>query len=628
MELCMKHSTELLLIKVTDLVPSPHNVRRHSNGAVDELAALIAAQGLLHPLVVTEQAVGRGARRSMRFGVVAGERRRRALVQLQAQGHLPADHAVHCELVPPERASEVSLAENSGREPMHPADEFEAFHALVARGKGIEDVAAAFGVSPRLRALYREEGINLDQLMALALTDDHALQERTWFDARPWEREPAALRRALTQGEVQASGNALVRFVGIDAYEAAGGVVRRDLFDSEQAGWLSDPDLLRRLATEKLEGVADLLKAEGWSWVETRIEVDSHALRQFSRCEPSLRALQADEREALDEMKRRETELDAEACALDEAMEWSAIDAERLDLEEQDIAARRSAIQVARQVWRAEDKAVAGVIVTVHREGDAEIFRGLVRVGDRRKAATRKAAAIKAHAEEGGVSPQAVAKADRAHKPAHSDALMRRLTAHKTAALQATLAGQTHDALVALAHALALKVFERERTQARSALQLSVRLPAHELVRAADDLVSSPAWAAVAARRAAWLERLPGAEDQWFTWLAALPQDDLFELLGFCAACTANALSGSPVGSATPLVELVGLDMATWWQPTPEGYLSQVSKAQIVDALKEAVPDFSAASVAGMKKGELVARAVAALAGTGWLPEPLRRGAA
>lgn len=637
----MNHSTELLLIKMTDLVPSPHNVRRHSSGAVDELAALIAAQGLLHPLVVTEQAVGRGARRAMRFGVVAGERRRRALVQLQAQGRLPADHAVRCELVAPERAREVSLAENSGREPMHPADEFEAFNSLVAKGKGIEDVAAAFGVSPltvqrrlklaalspRLLALYREEGINLDQLMALALTDDHAAQERTWFEARPWERDPAALRRALTQGEVQAAGNALVRFVGIEAYEAAGGVVRRDLFDSEQAGWISDPELLRRLATEKLEGVAELVKAEGWSWVEARIEVDSHALRQFSRCEPSLRALQADEHEALDEMKRREAELDAEAKALDDAPDWSAMDAERIDLEEQDIAARRSAIQVARQVWRDEDKAVAGAIVTVHREGDAEILRGLVRAGNRRKAETCKAAAVKGRDEEGGVSPQAAAKPAPARAPGHSDALMRRLTAHKTVALQATLAGQTHAALVALAHALALKVFERERSRARSALQVSVRLPAHELARAADDLASSPAWTALATRHAAWLERLPVAEDQWFTWLATLPRDDLLDLLGFCAACSVNALTGSQVGSALPLVNLVGLDMAAWWQATPEGYLSHVSKAQIVGALKDAVPDFSDASVGGMKKGELVAKAAALLAGTGWLPEPLRRDA-
>ena len=641
----MKHLNELLLVKLTDLVPSPHNVRRHTPSAVDELAALIASQGLLHPLVVVEQAVGRGARKAMRFGVVAGERRRRALLQLQSNGHLAKGHAVRCELVPPERAREVSLAENSAREPMHPADEFEAFQALVAQGKGIEDVAAAFGVSPltvqrrlklaalssRLLGLYREEGINLDQLMALTLTDDHAAQERAWFEARPWDREPAALRRALTKGEIQATGNALARFVGIETYEAAGGVVRRDLFDSEQAGWISDPDLLRRLATEKLEGVAELVRAQGWAWVEARVEVDSHALREFSRCEPSLREIQADEQEALDEMDLRETELDAEAGALDEAPEWSANEAERIDLEEQDIAARRSAIQVARQVWRDEDKALAGAIVTVNREGDTEIIRGLVRAVDRRKAMalTRKVSAKDGSPASERVSPQLVANSARsAQRPAYSDAMMRRLAAHKTAALQAALAGQTHAALVALTHVLALKVFERERAGSRSALQVSVRVPAHELNRAADDLAVSRAWAELAEQRALWLGQLPAAEDHWFGWLAAMPQDKLLDLLSYCAACTVNALAGSQVGSAQPLVELVNLDMAHWWQPTPESYLSHVSKAQIVSALKEAVPNFTDAGNGNLKKRELTAKAASLLAGKGWLPEPLRRSAA
>ena len=89
------------------------------------------------------------------------------------------------------------------------APEFEAFKALIDEGKGVEDVAARFGVSvltvqrrlklsalsPKLLALYREDGINLDQLMALTLSDDHAVQERTWFDAQPWDKTPAALRR-------------------------------------------------------------------------------------------------------------------------------------------------------------------------------------------------------------------------------------------------------------------------------------------------------------------------------------------------------------------------------------------------------------------------------------------------
>ena len=118
-------------------------------------------------------------------------------------------------------------------------------------------------VSPKLLALYREDGINLDQLMALALTDVHAAQERAWFESKSWDRAPAALRRVLTAGEVEAAGNALVRFVGVESYEGAGGVVRRDLFDDQQSGYLGDADLLRRLAAEELETLAASACAEG-----------------------------------------------------------------------------------------------------------------------------------------------------------------------------------------------------------------------------------------------------------------------------------------------------------------------------------------------------------------------------
>ena len=273
----MKHTKELLSIDLSKLMPSPRNVRRHTAGRVEEQAALIDSQGLMRNLVVTEQVVGRGKTRRVKFAVAAGERRRRALLLLQQRGRLPKGHEVLCELVPPERAMEVSQAENSVREAMLPAAEFEAFHALIDEGKGVEDVAARFGVSvltvqrrlklsalsPKLLALYREDGIKLDQLMALTLSDDHAVQERTWFDAQAWDRTPAALRRRLTVGEVEPAGSAMVRFVGIDAYEAAGGVVRRDLFDDEQRRLLSDPSLLDRLATEKLEALAAAVRDEG-----------------------------------------------------------------------------------------------------------------------------------------------------------------------------------------------------------------------------------------------------------------------------------------------------------------------------------------------------------------------------
>ena len=114
----MEHTKELLSIHLSDLVPSHHNVRRHSTAQVEELAALIDAQGLLHNLVVTEQVVGVGKSRTVRFAVAAGERRRRAMVLLQQRGRLPKSHEVLCELVPPERALEISVAENSAREAM------------------------------------------------------------------------------------------------------------------------------------------------------------------------------------------------------------------------------------------------------------------------------------------------------------------------------------------------------------------------------------------------------------------------------------------------------------------------------------------------------------------------------
>jgi ParB family chromosome partitioning protein len=316
-------------------------------------------------------------------------------------------------------------------------------------------VAARFGVSvltvqrrlklsalsPKLLALYREDGINLDQLMALTLSDDHAVQERTWFDAQPWDKTPAALRRRLTVGEVEAAGSALVRFVGIEVYEAAGGVVRRDLFDDEQSRFLSDPALLERLATEKLEGLAGTLRDGGWKWVEARLSVDSQALRQVAPCAHASRKPTTAEQEELDALAQRTAELEQQARALDDAPEWSPDDAEMIDLEEQDIAARRKAIHEALKTWTPEQKAHAGVIVTVGREGDVEVMHGLVRDEDRKAVAAgarstggaERSVHVRADSDDRG-SPSTSASPER--RPLGcSEALAKRLAAHRTIAL-------------------------------------------------------------------------------------------------------------------------------------------------------------------------------------------------
>ena len=642
----MEHTKELLSVPLASLVPSRFNVRRHSLGQIEELAALIEAQGLLHNLVVTEQEVGRGKARKVKFAVAAGERRRRAMLLLQQRGRLPKEHEVLCELVPPERALEVSLAENSGREAMHPADEFEAFKALIDEGKGVEDVAARFGVSvltvqrrlklsalsPMLLALYREDGINLDQLMALTLSDHHVMQERIWFDAQPWDKTPAALRRRLTAGEVEAVGSAVVRFVGIEAYEAAGGVVRRDLFNDEQSRFLSDPALLERLATEKLEVLAGAMREEGWKWMEARLSVDSQALRQFASCAHVIRKPTAREQQELDDLDRRAAELQQQSQALDDAPEWLPDEAEMIDLEEQDIAARRKAIHEALKTWTPEQMSHAGVIVTIGRDGDVEEIRGLVRGEDRKAiaAAVRpKGAAEQRSADDGRKqdkdSPSLSAATDR-RASGISDALSKRLAAHRTMALQAMLAQNTAVALASVVHVFVLRTFGADYPREASALQVTPQLSAFALEAMADDLKASRAWQAMQQAKEAWRARLPEDQGDWLGWLIGLPQAELIELLALCGAVTVNALPASgAAGSANAIAAALGLDMADWWAPTAEGYLNHVPKAQIIAALQEVGTELASGGVEAMKKDALVSAAASRLAGTRWLPEPLRR---
>ena len=195
---------------------------------------------------------------------------------------------------------ETSLAENVIRTAMHPADQFDAFRSLVDEGMGVEEIAARFGVTattvrqrfklanvaPRLFELYRADEINLDQLMALAVTDDHAAQERVWDSAQEWQRNPNTLRRALTETMVDAASDPRARFVGLEAYINAGGQIDRDLFQPEHEGYLTDPAKLDRLVSEKLATLADEVRGEGWKWVKILPAAQYPDLTKFGRIHP------------------------------------------------------------------------------------------------------------------------------------------------------------------------------------------------------------------------------------------------------------------------------------------------------------------------------------------------------
>ncbi|CAM2172820.1 ParB family transcriptional regulator, chromosome partitioning protein [Paraburkholderia sacchari] len=267
----------IMTVPYSSLRRSPLNARTQPLSGIPGLAANIRAKGLLQNLVVHEMKGSRSKQR--RYGVCAGQRREAALDLLFEQKYIAADYPVPVRIVSEGEAFAISLIENSEREGLDPFDVLRSYRMLAEEGRSVDYIAALFSaspltvkrrmklanVSPKLLALLREDGITLDQLAALALADDHETQERVWFDApNDWQRAPQYLRQAITRAEIDASRSRLVRFVGLAAYEAAGGYVRRDLFsDAENSGFIADAELLQRLAGDKLEAVAEDVRAEG-----------------------------------------------------------------------------------------------------------------------------------------------------------------------------------------------------------------------------------------------------------------------------------------------------------------------------------------------------------------------------
>ena len=259
-------------IPFNKLVLSQANVRRVKAGvSIEELAEDIARRTLLQSLSVRPILDAEGAETGM-FEIPAGGRRYRALELLVKQKRLAKTAPVPCVVRDPATdilAEDDSLAENIQRAPLHPLDQFRAFQALREKGLSEEDIAAAYfvsvnvvkqrlrlaSVSPTLLDIYAEDGMSLEQLMAFTVSADHARQEQVWAGAcrSSWSKEPYQIRRMLTEKTVRASDKRAL-FVGLDAYEAAGGIVLRDLFQQDDGGWLENVDPARQPGRREAEG--------------------------------------------------------------------------------------------------------------------------------------------------------------------------------------------------------------------------------------------------------------------------------------------------------------------------------------------------------------------------------------
>ncbi|WP_186139501.1 ParB/RepB/Spo0J family partition protein [Burkholderia gladioli] len=623
----------LILVPLSQLQPrrSKRNARTTPRLSIPELAASISRVGLLQNLIVILAADGE------QYEVVAGDRRLTALKLLAKKKRIAADYEVPCLLVPDASARTVSLAENLLREQMHPADQFEAFAALVKEGRPIEDIAADFGVSPlvvqrrlklanvsqRLLADYRAGGVTLEQLMALTITDDHDAQEAAFYAAPEWQRGASALRERLTEREISAS-HPLVRFVGLDAYTEAGGGIRRDLFAEGDAGtYLTDAALLETLVRGKLDAQAEEVRAEGWAWVEAVPQMSDADRQTFQNAPRQRREPSALEARRLASLQGRLDKIDT---TLEEA--YDAEDEDKVaTLEErrEQVAGELQAIEDALQDYAPDVRAVAGAIVTIDREGETVIYRGLLREAEAK--ALRTLHRLRQGFAEGGATNEDEGDADEAPKAANvSDRLAQRLSAHRTAALQIEVAQHPHVALAALVHGMVQTVLQPNAY--RDGLPLGVRLTVKDRLESlAPDVSESSAAVALRTLQEVAGEALPQDSAELFAVLLAKSQDEVVRLLAVCVAATVDVVTprATQRQPGAELAQAVGLDMAAWWKPTAESYFQHVPKAAILEAVGQYAPDH-VTRLSKLKKGDIASEAERLAEGSGWMPAVFQTG--
>ncbi|KAA3448616.1 plasmid stabilization protein [Mesorhizobium sp. SARCC-RB16n] len=630
-------NTAEITIPLGKLVPSRANVRRvNSEAGRAELAASIEAHGLIHNLVT------RKAPKGAKFEVVAGGRRLGALRFLLDEGRtvqgvtVTKDYPVRAILREDGSDTEISLAENDQREPMHPVDEVIAYRDLVEQGMAAENIASRFGksivtvrqrlklssLSPRILDAMRADEVTLEQAKALAVSDDHTAQEAAWFEQDGWSRNPSNLRSFLTNAHVRGTDR-LARYVGIEAYEAAGGGVLRDLFAEDELTFLTDRPLLVKLASDRLETMAEELRLFGWKWVEISLDTTFIHGCGFGR----IHAVRRDPTET------EQVELSALGGQYDELAE--AIDAyaegdPQIEADEaklQALESRMEAIQNAAEAFDPQEMALAGCVVAISHGGTVQVTPGLVKAEDLKALAALQGSNAGSDDDEGDDPAQG--KANEVEVAGMSAALTEELTAIRTAALRVELSNRPEVALVAILHALVSRTFyDYHHGRIEAAVEVTgQRRNLAPSIKEPDACRALTGWNEVLEM---WGHRLPGNPNDLWLWLMDQPQDVLMELLAVVTAANLNAVVArhetgkERIANADLMAEALGLDMGLWWAPEA-AFLSRLSKADISGVMREAgCPEEAAKAVERAPKPEGVLQAEKELDGKAWLPAALR----
>ncbi|WP_419901177.1 ParB/RepB/Spo0J family partition protein [Kiloniella sp.] len=585
------------------LVISEHNVRTEATqeGSLEKLKLSIKTAGLINPLTVF---VNDGSAE-----VICGGRRFSALQELQEAGDIDKSYKVECRIVPEGvDITKVSLMENVVREPMKPSEEFEAFHKLSLAGMSVEEIAHDFGttvrhveqrlrlatIAPEIFESYKKGDITLDILKAFGATDNQERQlayfrENTHFSEYQ-------IKKAM-QVETYKTNHRFARFVGLKAYEGAGGLVERDLFSSDDDVLLISPEILERLVDERMEQVCSKYREAGWSFAE-RVKDSDEILPSFDRkFYPERAELSKEELVRMDEIAAELEVLDEQGNFADETMVRDLLEEYR-ELEEKC------------DFFSPEEKAASGVVVVLDWTGEISVERGLVRRCE------EEADIDTSDCDEGDRSSEEAS--DASSVVGYSGVVLDRLTAMRAKCFQADLARNPDLARDFLLYSLVIDTF---RTFVDKPLAISLAAQGERL----DDVEidATPAQGVLSAIHEKF-EKLFSVEDgELRSVVFGLSETDKVELLSYCVGCSFKAQLGVRrpyTGSksfehnkgVSEAEVLLGTDIREGWSPTSESFLSRLSTKKLLEIGAEIVDDNWALSRSTEKKINL-AHAIARL---------------
>lgn len=623
-------------IPLKKLVLSPRNVRKSSDVLADlQLRADIAARGLLQNLVVRKAKRGK-------FEVEAGGRRLAALQALADEGTLPKIHEVTCLVIEGEESEvrETSLAENFQRLAMNPADEAQAFAAIIEAGANVEDVARRFGltvrfVEGRLRLAglapcifeaLAEGAITLDMAKAYGAISDVDRQAHVFAELQDawYQVTPDTIRRMVLDATVRGSDPRAV-LVGRDAYLAAGGRIERELFDDDASESWIDIVLLEGLAQQAMDEAASKVAQElGLAWVRTTLgNYVSHDLVEgLGRlpCEPA--PLSEQEAQELTEL---EADYDRTAAILeDEDSDEGEIAKAEEELVSIDRAMR--ALNDRPPILADELKSEAGAFLVLSRNGEPALVPQFYTETE-----------VIAE-DDGAVEPIDGGGDAKRRSGVLSQRLLDELAMQRRDILAIHLANDPALALDFMVFTLADAAGHDWRAKKASTLSGSEESGPVTGFEAKD----APASAALAEFAGSLDEswRSGDTDVERFAVFRSLTDDARSAWLGHVVSRTLIASLACKGERSVPLHEALGslleIETAQWWRPSAANYFDRVAKARTLEALDAAGGPELVSRYAASKKAELASAAERIFTGNfigeadvkeraqGWVPEIMR----